>query len=49
LFFSFASDKFLQTDNLVSILQSTAVNGVLAIACTLRHHHRRHRPVGGLR
>jgi len=33
-FFSFASPNFLQTGNLVSILQSTAVNGVLAIACT---------------
>ncbi|GAC1334971.1 MAG: ABC transporter permease [Collimonas sp.] len=34
VFFSFASPNFLQVDNLVSILQSTAVNGVLAIACT---------------
>ena len=34
-FFSIASSNFLQTDNLVSILQATAVNGVLAIACTL--------------
>ncbi|MGJ7583025.1 ABC transporter permease subunit, partial [Variovorax sp. RHLX14] len=34
VFFSFASPQFLQADNLVSILQSTAVNGVLAIACT---------------
>ncbi|WP_246541775.1 ABC transporter permease [Collimonas antrihumi] len=34
VFFSFASSNFLQVDNLVSILQSTAVNGVLAIACT---------------
>lgn len=34
VFFSFASPSFLQTDNLVSILQATAVNGVLAIACT---------------
>ena len=34
LFFGLASPNFLQTDNLVSILQSTAVNGVLAIACT---------------
>jgi len=34
VFFSFASPNFLTTDNLVSILQSTAVNGVLAIACT---------------
>jgi ribose transport system permease protein len=33
--FSIASDNFLQTDNLVSVLQATAVNGVLAIACTL--------------
>ena len=34
LFFGIASDSFLRTDNLVSILQATAVNGVLAIACT---------------
>ena len=34
VFFSVANDNFLQVDNLVSILQSTAVNGVLAIACT---------------
>ena len=34
LFFSLASPNFLQTDNLVAILQATAVNGVLAIACT---------------
>jgi ribose transport system permease protein len=34
VFFSVASPNFLQTDNMVSILQSTAVNGVLAIACT---------------
>jgi len=33
-FFSVASPNFLQADNMVSILQSTAVNGVLAIACT---------------
>ena len=33
-FFSLASPNFLQTDNLVSILQATAVNGVLAIAST---------------
>src|SRR5436853_6090731 len=33
-FFSIASSNFLQTDNLVAILQATAVNGVLAIACT---------------
>jgi len=35
VFFTIASDRFLQTDNLVSILQATAVNGVLAVACTL--------------
>jgi len=34
VFFSCANGNFLQIDNLVSILQSTAVNGVLAIACT---------------
>ncbi len=33
-FFTLASSNFLQTDNMVSILQATAVNGVLAIACT---------------
>lgn len=33
-FFSLASPNFLQTDNLVAILQATAVNGVLAVACT---------------
>ncbi len=34
IFFSVASPNFMEVDNLVSILQSTAVNGVLAIACT---------------
>jgi ribose transport system permease protein len=34
VFFSLASPNFLQTENIVSILQATAVNGVLAIACT---------------
>ena len=34
IFFSFASPSFMQTDNIVGILQATAVNGVLAIACT---------------
>ena len=34
LFFSLASPNFLQADNMVAILQATAVNGVLAIACT---------------
>src|ERR1700693_4926376 len=34
VFFSFASPAFMQVDNLLGILQSTAVNGVLAIACT---------------
>lgn len=34
VFFSFASPNFLEVDNLVSILQATAVNGVLAVACT---------------
>jgi ribose transport system permease protein len=34
MFFSVASPNFLQADNMVSILQATAVNGVLAIACT---------------
>lgn len=33
-FFGLASPQFLQVDNLVSILQATAVNGVLAIAST---------------
>src|SRR6516162_9830572 len=34
IFFSFASPSFLQTDNIVGILQATAVNGVLAIGST---------------
>jgi ribose transport system permease protein len=34
IFFSIASPNFLQSGNMVSILQSTSVNGVLAIACT---------------
>ncbi|PWU11169.1 MAG: ribose ABC transporter permease [Verrucomicrobia bacterium] len=34
MFFSCASPNFLGIDNVVSILQSTAVNGILAIACT---------------
>jgi ribose transport system permease protein len=34
VFFSFASPAFMQTENMLGILQSTAVNGVLAIACT---------------
>ncbi|KVZ93571.1 ABC transporter permease [Burkholderia ubonensis] len=33
-FFSVASPNFLEVDNLVTILQATAVNGVLAVACT---------------
>src|SRR4051812_24568837 len=34
VFFSFASPAFMQIDNVLGILQATAVNGVLAIACT---------------
>jgi ribose transport system permease protein len=34
VFFSLASSSFLQVDNMVSIMQATAVNGVLAVACT---------------
>ena len=34
IFFSFASPSFMQMDNMLGILQATAVNGVLAIACT---------------
>jgi ribose transport system permease protein len=34
IYFSFASPAFMQTDNMINILQATAVNGVLAIACT---------------
>lgn len=34
VFFSAASPSFMQIDNMVGILQATAVNGVLAIACT---------------
>ncbi|KVO52863.1 ABC transporter permease [Burkholderia stagnalis] len=33
-FFSVASPNFVDVGNLVSILQATAVNGVLAVACT---------------
>src|SRR6202166_779423 len=33
-FFSFASPAFMRMDNMLGILQATAVNGVLAIACT---------------
>jgi ribose transport system permease protein len=32
--FSIASDNFLQRDNIIGILQATAVNGVLAVAVT---------------
>lgn len=35
VFFSLASDKFLQTANVIGILQATSVNGVLAVAATL--------------
>ena len=34
IFFSAASPSFMQFDNMVGILQATAVNGVLAVACT---------------
>ena len=34
IFFGVASPNFLQADNMVAILQATAVNGVLAVACT---------------
>ncbi len=34
VFFSFASPAFMQTENILGILQATAVNGVLAIAST---------------
>jgi ribose transport system permease protein len=34
IYFSFASPAFMQTDNMINILQATAVNGVLAIAST---------------
>ena len=35
IFFSLASPNFLQTSNILAILQATSVNGVLAIAATL--------------
>lgn len=35
VFFSLASDKFLQMSNVIGILQATSVNGVLAVAATL--------------
>jgi ribose transport system permease protein len=34
IYFSLASPAFMQTDNMINILQATAVNGVLAIAST---------------
>jgi ribose transport system permease protein len=34
IFFSIASPNFLQQDNIMAILQATAVNGVLAVAVT---------------
>jgi ribose transport system permease protein len=34
VYFAFASPAFMQVDNIIGILQSTAVNGVLAIAST---------------
>jgi ribose transport system permease protein len=34
-FFSVASENFLQTSNIIAILQATSVNGVLAVAATL--------------
>ena len=33
-FFSFAANNFMQWNNVVNILQATAVNGVLGVACT---------------
>lgn len=35
IFFSVASPNFMQTSNIIAILQATSVNGVLAIAATL--------------
>lgn len=35
LVFSFASPNFMQTSNILAILQATSVNGVLAVAATL--------------
>ena len=34
IFFSLASPQFAQWSNIVNILQATAVNGVLGVACT---------------
>jgi ribose transport system permease protein len=34
IIFSIASPQFMQIDNIVGILQATAVNGVLAVGCT---------------
>src|SRR5262249_55933161 len=34
IYFSIASPAFMQTNNMINILQATAVNGVLAIAST---------------
>jgi len=35
IFFSVASPNFLQTSNVIAILQATSVNGVLAVAATI--------------
>jgi ribose transport system permease protein len=35
IYFSFASPAFMQTDNMINIMQATAGNGVLAIASTV--------------
>ena len=35
IFFSVASSNFLQTSNIIGILQATSVNGVLAVAVTM--------------
>jgi ribose transport system permease protein len=34
IFFSFANENFAKWNNMVNILQATAVNGVLGVACT---------------
>jgi ribose transport system permease protein len=34
IFFSFSNENFMSQSNMVGIMQATAVNGVLAVACT---------------
>ena len=46
--FGIASPHFLGTDNLLNIMQQSAINAILGIGLDLRDHLGGHRPVGGL-